>query len=174
MNTPVMHGATERKMSVWRWKQVTTVMHSFRRTAAILKLSDKHKGPTRSLHGVRTEIPALTFYAVSQVTVENSVNPRHGNKKEKLVKTNWERKVMKIRWKKFSHPKRYQIFRNRLIPNTENQKKTLIMGKQLPFSGLRKKQKNNGSLLTKWRTKIKFPSLLEVLFWLQQASYKHC
>ena len=54
------------------WKQVTTVMHSFRRTAAILKLSEKHKGPTRNLHGVRTKIPALTFYAVSQVTVENS------------------------------------------------------------------------------------------------------
>ena len=83
---------------------------------------------------------------------------------------------MKIRWKKFSHLKRYQIFSYRLIPNTENQKKTLIMRKQQPFRGLRKKQieKNYSYLLTKWRTKIKFLSLHEILFWLQLASYKHC
>ena len=92
------------------------------------------------------------------------------NKKEKLVKTNlvlfllWkrDRKKMKIRWKKFSLLKRYQIFSYRLIPNTENQKKTLIMRKQQPFRGLRKKQKNNSYLLTKWRTKIKFPSVHEI------------
>ena len=155
---------------------------NFRRTAAILKLLKKHKGPSRNLNGVRTEILALTFYAVSQITVENSLNPSMWNKKEKLVKTNsiffllWkrDRKVMKIRWKKLSHLKRYQIFSYRSIPNTENQRKTLIVRKQQPFRGLRKKQKNNSYLLTKWRTKIKFPSLHEILFWLQQASYKHC
>ena len=48
------------------------VMHLFRQTAVILKLSEKHKSPSRSLHGVRTEIPAVTFYVVSQITVENS------------------------------------------------------------------------------------------------------
>ena len=72
-----------------------------------------------------------------------------GNKKEKLVKQIefffllWKRdgKLMKIWWKKFSHLKRYQIFRNLLIPNTENQKKTLIMRKQLPFRGLRKNRR---------------------------------
>ena len=37
------------------------VMHSFHRTAAFLKLTDKHKGPSGSLREVRTEIPALTF-----------------------------------------------------------------------------------------------------------------
>ena len=58
-------------------------MHSFRRTAAILKLHEKDKGPSRSLNGVRTEIPALTFYAVSQITVENSINPRHVEQKGK-------------------------------------------------------------------------------------------
>ena len=71
------------------------------------------------------------------------------NKIEKLIKTNWvlfllwkrDRKVMKIRWKKFSHLKWYQIFQNRLIPNNENQKKTLIMRKQLPFRGLRKNRR---------------------------------
>ena len=52
------------------------VMHLFRQTAVILKLSEKHKGPSRSLHGVRTEIPALTFYVVSQITVENSSQPK--------------------------------------------------------------------------------------------------
>ena len=52
------------------------VMHLFRRTAVILKLSEKHKGPSRSLHGVRTEIPALTFYVLSQITVENSSQPK--------------------------------------------------------------------------------------------------
>ena len=59
------------------------VMHSFRRTTAILKLHEKDKGPSRSLNGVRTEIPALTFYAVSQITVENSINPRHMEQKGK-------------------------------------------------------------------------------------------
>ena len=59
------------------------VMHSFRRTAAILKLPEKHKGPSRSLNGVRTEIPALTFYAVSQIIVENSINARHVEQKGK-------------------------------------------------------------------------------------------
>ena len=71
------------------------------------------------------------------------------NKIEMLIKTNWvlfslwkrDRKVMKIRWKKFSHLKWYQIFQNRLIPNNENQKKTLIMRKQLPFRGLRKNRR---------------------------------
>ena len=58
-------------------------MHSFRQTAAILKLSEKQKDPSRSLNGVRTEIPARTFYAVSQITVENSVNPRHVEQKGK-------------------------------------------------------------------------------------------
>ena len=58
-------------------------MHSFRQTAAILKLSEKQKDPSRSLNGVRTEIPALTFYAVSQITVENSVNPRYVEQKGK-------------------------------------------------------------------------------------------
>ena len=52
------------------------VMDLFRQTAVILKLSEKHKGPSRSLHGVRTEIPALTFYVVSQITVENSSQPK--------------------------------------------------------------------------------------------------
>ena len=41
------------------------VMHSFHRMAAILKLTDKHKGPSGSLRGVRTEIPGLTFQIVS-------------------------------------------------------------------------------------------------------------
>ena len=58
------------------------VMHLFRRTAVILKLSEKHKGPSRSLHGVRTEIPAPTFYVVSQITVENGV---HSGKKWKSL-----------------------------------------------------------------------------------------
>ena len=60
-------------------------MHSFRQTAAILKLPEKQKDPSRSLNGVRTEIPALTFYAVSQIliTVENSINPRHMKQKGK-------------------------------------------------------------------------------------------
>ena len=58
-------------------------MHLFHRTAAILKLFEKHKGPSRSSHGERTEIPALTFYAVSQITVENSVSPRHVKQKGK-------------------------------------------------------------------------------------------
>ena len=55
----------------------------------------------------------------------------------------WKRdgKLMKIWWKKFSGLKWYQIFRNLLIPNTENQKKTLIMRKQLPFRGLRKNRR---------------------------------
>ena len=52
------------------------VMDLFRQMAVILKLSEKHKGPSRSLHGVRTEIPALTFYVVSQITVENSSQPK--------------------------------------------------------------------------------------------------
>ena len=72
-----------------------------------------------------------------------------GKKKEKLVKTNrilfllWkrDRKLMKIWWKKFSDLKRYDIFGNLLIPNTENQKRTLIMRKQLPFRGLRKNRR---------------------------------
>ena len=59
------------------------VMHSFRWTTAILKLQEKDKGPSRSLNGVRTEIPALTFYAVSQITVENSINLRHVEQKGK-------------------------------------------------------------------------------------------
>ena len=89
-----------------------------------------------------------------------------GNKKEKLVKTNWiifllwkrDRKLMKIWRKRFSDLKRYQIFWNLLIPNAEKKKKTLIMRKQLPFRGLwKKKQKNNCYLLAKWRTNIKFP-----------------
>ena len=101
-----------------------------------------------------------------------------GNKKEKLVKTVEKRQeidenpVEEVQWLK-----RYQIFQNLLIPNTENQKKTLIMRKQLPFlKGAQKKQKNNCYLLTKWRTNIKFPiaRLHEILFWLKQASYKHC
>ena len=60
-------------------------MHSFRQTAAILKLPEKQRDPSRSLNGVRTEIPALTFYAVSQIliTVENSINPRHVKQKGK-------------------------------------------------------------------------------------------
>ena len=58
-------------------------MHSFRQTPAILKLPEKQKDPSRSLNGVRTEIPALTFYAVSQITVENSINPRHVKQKGK-------------------------------------------------------------------------------------------
>ena len=157
-------------------------MHSFRQTAAILKLPEKQKDPSRSLNGVRTEIPALTFYAVSQITVENSINPRHvkqkacQNKLSSFFTVEKRQKVMKIQWKKFSHLKRYQIFCYRLIANTENQKKTLIMRKQQPFRGLRKKQieKNYSYLLTKWRTKIKFLSLHGILFWLQLASYKHC
>ena len=59
------------------------LMHSFRQTAAILKLPEKQKDPSRSLNGVRTEIPALTFYTVSQITVENSINPRHVKQKGK-------------------------------------------------------------------------------------------
>ena len=59
------------------------MMHSFRQTVAILKLPEKQKDPSRSLNGVRTEIPALTFYAVSQITVENSINPRHVEQKGK-------------------------------------------------------------------------------------------
>ena len=50
------------------------VMHSFCQIAAILKLPEKHKGPSRNLNGVRTEIPALTFYAVSHITEENWIN----------------------------------------------------------------------------------------------------
>ena len=65
-----------------------------------------------------------------------------GNKKEKLVKTVEKRQeidenpVEEVQWLK-----RYQIFQNLLIPNTENQKKTLIMRKQLPFKGLRKNRR---------------------------------
>lgn len=57
------------------------VMHSFHQTAAIFKVSENHKGSSRSLHRVRTEILTLTFYAVSQITVENSVNPRYMEQK---------------------------------------------------------------------------------------------
>ena len=64
------------------------VMHSFRRTAAMLKLFEKPNGPSRSLDGVRTEILALTFYAVSQITVKNSVNPRHMKQIGKACQTN--------------------------------------------------------------------------------------
>ena len=53
------------------------VMHLFRRTAVILKLSEKHKGPSRSLRGVRIEIPALTFYVVFKSQWKTQVNPRH-------------------------------------------------------------------------------------------------
>ena len=60
---------------IYRWMN-KPVMDLFRQTAVILKLSEKHKGPSRSLHGVRTEIPALTFYVVSQITVENSSQPK--------------------------------------------------------------------------------------------------
>ena len=70
------------KSDLYHWMN-KPVMHSFRRTTAILKLHEKDKGPSRSLNGVRTEIPALTFYAVSQITVENSVNPRHVKQKGK-------------------------------------------------------------------------------------------
>ena len=64
-----------------------SVMHSFLRTAAISKLPEKNKSPSRSLNGVRTEIPALTFYAVLQITVENSINPRHVEQKGKACQS---------------------------------------------------------------------------------------
>ena len=55
---------------IYRWMN-KPVMHSFHQTAAIFKVSENHKGSSRSLHRVRTEIPTLTFYAVSQIAVEN-------------------------------------------------------------------------------------------------------
>ena len=45
---------------IYHWiNMFKPLMHSFHRTAAILKLTDKHQGPSGSLRGVRNEIPAL-------------------------------------------------------------------------------------------------------------------
>ena len=63
-------------------------MHSFHRATAFLKLTDKHKGPSGSLCRVKTEIPALTVLAASQLTMENSDSqPKmRGTKKKSLSK----------------------------------------------------------------------------------------
>ena len=79
---------------------------------------------------------------------------------------------MQTEWKNFSHLKRQQIFRNQLIPNTENQKKTLIWRKQLPIG----RGGGGGGTVTcspNEQQKLGF-NLYEFLFWLNQALYKHC
>ena len=55
---------------IYNWMNMfKPVMHSFHRTAAILKLTDKHKGPSGSLRG-RTEIPH-TAHSLSSITTHN-------------------------------------------------------------------------------------------------------
>ena len=65
-------------------------MHSFHQTAAILKLTDKHKGPSGSLCRVRTEIPVLRHFEQyhNLLTMENSDSQSklRGTKKKSLSK----------------------------------------------------------------------------------------
>ena len=65
------------------------VMYSLHLMAAILKLTDKHRGPSRRLRGVRTEIPALYILSsITLLTMENSDSqPKmRGAKKKSLSK----------------------------------------------------------------------------------------
>ena len=64
-------------------------MHSFHRTAAILKLTDKHKGPSGSLRGVKNWNPSahiLSSMTTHKKWMENSDSqPKmHGTKKKSL------------------------------------------------------------------------------------------
>lgn len=64
-------------------------------------------------------------------------------------------------WKKFSHLKPQHIFRNQLIPNTKNQKKTLIWRwrKQLPFGRAQIKRRNTVTCSPNEQQKLSSQSL---------------
>ena len=59
------------------------LMHSSHRTAAILKLTDKHKGPS----GVRNEIPALIKQYHNSQWKTQTVNPRCVEQKRKACQS---------------------------------------------------------------------------------------
>ena len=86
-----------------------------------------------TLHGL-----SLRFHGWDLILSPCSVLPRYLRLRGLPGLIHWK---IVATWLKNHDLKWYQIFRNLLIPNTENKKKTLIMRKQLPFTGLRKNRR---------------------------------
>ena len=86
-----------------------------------------------TLHGL-----SLRFHGWDLILSPCSVLPRYLRLRGLPSLIHWK---IVATWLKNHDLKWYQIFRNLLIPNTENKKKTLIMRKQLPFTGLRKNRR---------------------------------
>ena len=73
---------------IYHWMNMfKPLMHSFHQTAAILKLTDKHKGPSGSVRGVRNEIPALIKQYHNSQWKTQTVNPRCVEQKRKACQS---------------------------------------------------------------------------------------
>ena len=77
-------------------------------------------------------------------------------------------------WKNFSHVKRQHIFRNQLIPNTENQKEDFDLEKAAAnWGGGGAGGKKTVTCSPNEQQKLSY-NLYEFFFWLNQVLYKHC